>query len=122
MGGNNSKQEDPWKALDRIEGKLDNFEKAHGYYVSPNDSRIASGVEAGRIAAKHAKQDQAKAQTNYNALKARLDQLKAMSIPKRRIVKKKKSRKTRSQHAKKVSKSRKTRSDKSAKRGPCKAM
>ena len=75
-----------------------------------------------RIAAEKAAEDKAKAQSNYNALKARLDHLKAMSIPKRRIVKKKKSRKTRSQHAKKVSKSRKTRSDKSAKRGPCKAM
>ena len=122
MGGNNSKQQDPWASLNRIEGKLDNFEKAHHYGVSPNDPRIANGVEAGRITAMHQKQNEARRVKTYNDLKRRVNELKAMSIPKRRIVKKKKSTKTRSQHAKKVRKARKTRKDKGVKRGPRKSM
>ena len=120
MGASESKPKssNPWEELDKLEGKLDKYEKAHGYYVSPNDPRIASGVETGRIAAMHAKQDQVKAQSNYNALKARLDALKYGASPKRRVSSRSTT-KTRSMYAKtKVSKIRKTHKNKIMKRGP----
>jgi hypothetical protein len=83
--------------LNETEKALDKFEKAHGYYVSPNDSRISSGIEAGRISAMHAAQDRARVEANVAALQTRLNKLKYGAVPKRRVS-------SRSQYAKKVMK------------------